>query len=160
MTVSLLGHTVAPLYVAGLGWVSREIACERFRPRYNGPPCNRCIRCHVLEDATPEECVFERDGAVANQAAVILFPAERSQWSHFGLNPSRIKSATAFSRQGYTLSRLRAGDYLAVAVDVSQSQAWQDSRFLEAAAAIATRVTLHWGAPSVQDLKLQQVTVR
>ena len=62
MTVSLLGHTVAPLYVAGLGWVSREIACERFRPRYNGPPCNRCIRCHVLEDATPEECVFERDG--------------------------------------------------------------------------------------------------
>jgi hypothetical protein len=104
--------------------------------------------------------VRDREGAVVAQSAVILFPAERSRWSHFGLNPSRIKSAVAVGREGYTLSRLRAGDYLVVATDVSQSSAWHDSRFLEAAAAVATPVTLSWGASTVLNLTLRQVTVR
>ena len=64
------------------------------------------------------------------------------------------------ARQGYALSSLRAGDYLVVAVDASLSEAWQDSRFLEAAATVATRLTLNWGVASVLDLKLQQVTMR
>jgi hypothetical protein len=110
--------------------------------------------------ATLSGVVHDRDGAVVNQSAVIIFPAERSQWSHFGMTPSRINSAIAFSREGYKLSHLRAGDYLVVAIDESQSQAWQDSRFLEAAAAVATPITLHWGVASVLDLTLQQVTVR
>ncbi len=104
--------------------------------------------------------VRDRDGAIVTQSAVILFPAERSRWSHFGLSPSRITSVVAVGRDGYTLSRLRAGDYLVVATDVSQSSAWQDSRFLEAAAAVATPVTLTWGASTVLNLTLRQVTVR
>jgi hypothetical protein len=104
--------------------------------------------------------VRDRDGAILTQSAVILFPVERSRWSHFGASPSRIKSAIAVGREGYTLSRLRAGDYLVVATDVSQSSAWQDSRFLAAAAAVATPVTLNWGATTVLNLTWRQVTVR
>jgi hypothetical protein len=104
--------------------------------------------------------VRDRDGAIVTQAAVILFPAERSRWSHFGLNPSRIKSAVAVGRDGYTLSRLRAGDYLVVATDVSQASAWQDSRFLEAAATVATPVRLSWGDTTELNLTWRQVIVR
>ena len=104
--------------------------------------------------------VHDRDGTIVPRAAVMVFPAERSQWSRFGLSPSRITSVVAAGREGYALPRLRAGDYFVVATDVSQSSAWQDSRFLEAAAAVATPVTLTWGASTVLNLTLRQVTVR
>jgi hypothetical protein len=43
---------------------------------------------------------------------------------------------------------------------MSQSSAWQDSRFLEAAAAVATPVSLTLGASTVLDLTRRQVIVR
>jgi len=110
--------------------------------------------------ATLRGVVRDRDGAVVPHAAVILFPADRRGWSHFGLSPSRIKSVLAADREGYTLSRLRAGAYLVVATDLAQASAWHDTRFLEAAAAVATPVTLDWGASTVLNLTRQQVIVR
>ena len=104
--------------------------------------------------------VRDSKGVTVREAAVILFPAERQLWSNFGLRPTRFRSATFFGDHGYRLTYLPAGEYLAIAVDAGQQLAWQDPRFLTAASALATRVTLDWGAKSVQDLALQQVVVK
>ena len=110
--------------------------------------------------ATISGVVNDAKGSVVREAAVILFPVDRSQWTHFGLRPSRIQSMTYFGNQGYQLPRVLAGEYYLVAVDAVVQDAWQDPRFLAAAAGVATRVSLDWGATSVQNLTLQQVIVK
>jgi hypothetical protein len=110
--------------------------------------------------ATLKGSVRNRDGTTVPNAAVILFPRQRSLWSGFGLSPSRIMSVVAEGPAGYVLSRIRAGEYLVVATDVSRSSAWHDSRFLEAAAVAATPVTLDWGASGVLNLVWQEIPVR
>jgi hypothetical protein len=67
---------------------------------------------------------------------------------------------TYFGSQGYQLPRVLAGEYYLLAVDAGVQDAWQDPRFLAAASAVATRVSLDWGATSVQNLTLQQVIVK
>src|SRR4029079_14635841 len=101
-----------------------------------------------------------RGGIIVTQSSVILFPADGALWTHLGLQPARIRSAISVGREGYRISRLRAGTYLAVATDLSQSSAWHDPRFLEAAAAVATPVTLSWGSAILSDLTLRSVTVK
>jgi hypothetical protein len=104
--------------------------------------------------------VHDRDGAVSNHASVALFPADSSQWIHFGINPPGIHSTLALGKEGYSFSRLRAGEYLAIATSVSPSLGSPDARFFEAASARATRVTLGWGESTVVNLTLQSVVVR
>lgn len=104
--------------------------------------------------------VRDAKGAIVRQAAVVLFPADGSQWSHFGLRPTLIRSVTYFGDAGYRISGLPGGEYLAIAVESAQQRAWRDSNFLSAAAPLATRVTLDWGAKAVQHLTLQQVVVK
>jgi hypothetical protein len=104
--------------------------------------------------------VRDRDGGSVSESAVIVFPKDSSRWKQFGLTPAHIRSTLAIGREGYRLSRLRAGEYLAVAVDVSQFNAWHDSRFLQAAAAVASPVTLAWGNSAVLNLTKQHVGVR
>ena len=110
--------------------------------------------------ATISGVVSDAKGSVVREAAVILFPVDRSQWTHFGLRPSRIQSMTYFGSQGYQLPRVLAGEYYLVAVDAGVQDAWQDPRFLAAAAGVATRVSVDWGATSVQNLTLQRVIVK
>jgi hypothetical protein len=104
--------------------------------------------------------VSDSKGSVVRESAVILFPVDRGQWSQFGLRPARIRSVTYFGNQGYQIPRVLGGDYYVVALDASLQDAWQDPRFLTAAAAVATRVSIDWGAVAVQNLTLQQVVVR
>jgi hypothetical protein len=104
--------------------------------------------------------VRDRDGVITNQASVTLFPADRSQWSHIGLNPPGIRSTVVLGKEGYKFSRLRAGDYLAVATTLSPSLGSPGARFFEAAAGRATRVTLGWGESTALNLTLQSVVVR
>ena len=103
--------------------------------------------------------VHDANGVQVSQAAVIIFPSERAQWTRFGLSPRRITSTVAVG-QGYQLTRLPAGEYFVIAVDAAMLDAWNDPRFFEAAAALSTRVTLSWGTSSIQDLTLRQVTIR
>jgi hypothetical protein len=110
--------------------------------------------------ATLTGAVVDREGAVVPHAAVILFPADRSQWNQFGLHPPNIKSVIAAGRDGYRLARLRAGEYFVIAIDGAQAHAWHDTRFLEAAATVATPVSIGWGSSTVLNLTLRQVTVR
>jgi len=92
-----------------------------------------------------------------SQAAVIAFPVERDQWSRYGLTPVRIMAAPMSATTGYQLRGLPAGDYYLVAVGLDQITAWQDPKFLERAAGVATRVRLDFNLPQVVDLKLARI---
>jgi len=96
--------------------------------------------------------VHQGPGLTAPNSSVVAFPAEREQWTGYGLTATRIK-ATAVSQAGaYSVKDLPAGDYYLVAVDASQSAAWKDPKWLESASRFATRVTLRWGDSVSQDL--------
>jgi hypothetical protein len=93
--------------------------------------------------------------ASPNGAAVIVFPAEPAQWSSYGLQPRRLRS-TAVSNDGSYQISVPAGDYLAVAVDGAEVDAWQDPKYLEAAARVATPITLGWGDTRPLNLMLRR----
>jgi Carboxypeptidase regulatory-like domain len=104
--------------------------------------------------------VRDRQGSVVRAGAVILFPVDRELWTRYGVTPLRIRTATFFAAGGYQLPRLMAGEYFAIAVEPSQARAWIDPRFFAAAAPQATKVTLEWGVPAVQDLTLRRVEIK
>jgi len=55
---------------------------------------------------------------------------------------------------------LPEGEYFAVAVDGSQHDAWTNPTFLEAASAVATRISLRWGDKKALDLQVSKVVVK
>jgi len=109
------------------------------------------------ETATLAGSVRDAAGAVVSRAAVMAFPVEKAQWSNYGLRPDRIKTARVTSANDYRLTRLPAGDYFVVAVDESQESRWQEPAFLEAAARVATRVSLAWGDTKMLDVTMAVV---
>jgi hypothetical protein len=102
--------------------------------------------------------VRDRQGrpAVSN-AAVICFPAEREQWSGYGVRPVRLRSVTVSTDGGYAIDGLPAGDYLLVAVDDAQGDAWQDPAFLAKVATSAAKASVGWDDEAVQSLTLLDV---
>jgi hypothetical protein len=46
---------------------------------------------------------------------------------------------------------------MAIAVSAQQVSAWQDAKFLERAAAVATRFTVQWGEARSLDLTLAAI---
>ncbi len=110
--------------------------------------------------ATLSGVVRDRQGTATREGAVILFPAERELWTRFGVDPPRIRVGTYFGTRGYQMTLLPAGEYYVIAVEPSHRNAWHDPRFFAAAAPLATRVTLAWGTPAVQDLTIRQVVIK
>lgn len=96
--------------------------------------------------------------ASVDSAAVILFPADRAGWTHYGFSPDRIKTTVVGTGGGFQFANMPAGNYLVVAVDRSRIRAWQDPAFLEAAARQATAVTVDWG--QTRSVELSLVTIR
>jgi hypothetical protein len=102
--------------------------------------------------------VRDRQGRPATStSAVICFPAEREQWSGYGVRPVRLRSVPVATDGGYTIDGLPAGDYLLVAVDVAHGDAWQDPAFLAKVATSATRASLGWDDEKAQSLTLLEV---
>jgi hypothetical protein len=93
------------------------------------------------------------------RSSVVAFPAEKRQWSRYGLTPLTIKAAS-FVGSRYTLTGLPPGEYFVVAVDAASGGAWRDPAWLEAASRVATRVTLEWDKPVTIDLPLSRVQVK
>jgi hypothetical protein len=89
-------------------------------------------------------------------AAVIAFPAEPAQWTNYGFQPRRIQAAAVTNSGTYQLS-VPAGDYYLIAVDGDRIDAWQDPRFLQAAASSATRVSVDWNETRSQALQVTEV---
>ena len=98
--------------------------------------------------------VTTADGRPVASAAVVAFPAESDQWTNYGFTPIRLKSVGIDTSGGYRVDGLPAGDYILIAIDSSQADAWQDPQFLEAASRAGTRVKLGWGDSATQDLRL------
>jgi hypothetical protein len=110
--------------------------------------------------ATLSGTVRDRQGVPVREAAIILFPTDRTQWTRYGLEPPRIRAVTCFGSRGYQMTRLVAGEYYAIALDTAMRDSWQDPRLFPTAALVATRVTLTWGTSSVKDLVIQRVTLQ
>jgi hypothetical protein len=93
----------------------------------------------------------------ADDAAVIVFPAERDQWSNYGLQPDRVKALATTNTGSYRFQSLPAGDYLVVAVHADLIDGWKDPSFLEKVSRLATRLTLAWNDNKTQDLRMSVV---
>jgi hypothetical protein len=96
-------------------------------------------------------------GAPAPGSVAIAFPAEREQWTGYGINPPRIRTAVADTSGAYRFSLLPAGEYFVIAVDEEEMDGWQDPQFLEQAQARAVRVAIGWGETKVQNLQVGRV---
>jgi hypothetical protein len=109
-------------------------------------------------DASPAKITGSVAGVASRPhgAAVIAFPAEPAQWTDYGFQPRRIQATAVTNGGTYQLS-VPAGEYYVVAVDGDQANAWQDPRFLRAAAPSATRVSVGWNDTRTQTLQVTEV---
>jgi hypothetical protein len=96
-----------------------------------------------------------RGAPVRDDAAVIIFPVTREQWTDYGLTPPRIRSVRSSPTGSYVIDSLPAGDYFLVAVDAMQAGAWTDPAFFERASASATRASVDWGERRLLSLTLK-----
>jgi protocatechuate 3,4-dioxygenase beta subunit len=95
--------------------------------------------------------VVDQQNAPVGEATVLVFPADPERW----YENSRATRATRPDQQGrWQLKGLPAGEYLAVARDYIEVDAWQDPEFLEALRKEATRVTIAEGAARSVPLKV------
>ena len=101
-----------------------------------------------------------RDAEGLASGVVIAFPVERERWVGYGLEPRRFRTAPAGLDGTFRVVDLPQGDYFLAAVDAKDINSWVDPKFLAAAAPLATRVTLKWGASITQDLKIVEVVVK
>ncbi len=104
--------------------------------------------------------VLDERGLPAANAMVIAFPVEREQWTHYGFTAPRLRAARTASNGTFRQTNLPAGEYFVAAIRVDQSADWRRAKFLEAASALATRVTLDWADTSNVGVKLVQVPVK
>jgi hypothetical protein len=116
----------------------------------------------VVITIDPDASPAKIGGSVANAAAhprgvaVIAFPAEPAQWTNYGFQPRRIQATSVTNNGTYQLN-VPAGDYYVVAVDGDRVNGWQDPRFLQAAVALATRVSVGWNDTRSQALQVMEV---
>lgn len=99
-------------------------------------------------------------GAPSGTGAVIAFSTDPARWSVYGFTSPRITSVQIGTTGAFTVQGFPAGEYFLIAVDDAQSGGWRDPKFLEAAAPLATRVTVGWGETKSSDLTIVTVKVR
>jgi hypothetical protein len=87
---------------------------------------------------------------------VVIFPADRQRWKE-QVNPRRARSTRTSKSGSYSIQGLPPGEYLLVAVGATSTREWQDPKFLEAAAPLATRVTILEGDKKTQDLRTSRL---
>jgi hypothetical protein len=99
-------------------------------------------------------------GGPAARARVIVFPAEREQWTQFGMNPPRVRSVVTDNLGLYRFEALPAGTYLLVGIPDARFADWRDPAFFERAAGQATRVAVDWGETESRELEARAVVMR
>jgi hypothetical protein len=149
LRISLGGSrfTVKSIAIDGVDYTTKPIEASILGPR------SEAVVTLTDRLTTVRGSVHDGRGPVTN-AAVLVFPAERIMWSRYGLRPARLRAAPLSGSSSFVIDGLPAGDYLAIAVGATQVSAWQDPKFLERAAAVATRFTLQWGEERSLDLSL------
>lgn len=97
------------------------------------------------------------NGRPESAGSVLIFPVDQAKWTSFGFDPLGIRTVTPDPQGSYEIRGLPSGEYYVIA---TRSSGWRDPQFLAAAQPLATRVTLRWGARTVQSLSVQQVRGR
>jgi hypothetical protein len=97
------------------------------------------------------------DGTPATEGFVILFPADHRTWIQTGMAQRRASVAGIGPTGNYTMPRLLPGTYLAVAAADAVAADRDDPTFIEAAARLATSVTITEGQPQSLDLTVVRV---
>jgi hypothetical protein len=93
------------------------------------------------------------DGNVDPDAMVVVFPADSTAWTNFGLNPRRMRSTRVAKRGTYTFTGLPPGEYVLAAVKEENLGSWQYPDMLEALSRLGNLVRLLEGDTRTQDLK-------
>jgi protocatechuate 3,4-dioxygenase beta subunit len=101
--------------------------------------------------------VRDSSGNAVVGASVLVFPADRAQWSNYGFLPARIKTVVTASNGTYRLASVPAGEYLIVATENTETVALPGPDFFQAAERFATRRTLAWGQSHNVDLVVSEV---
>ena len=88
---------------------------------------------------------------------VLVFPQQTARWTDHGPTPRRFRLARVASDGMYRLANLPADDYLVIALSSTVPPDWQDPKFLQKIAPLATHVTLADGEKKSQDVETRQV---
>jgi 5-hydroxyisourate hydrolase-like protein (transthyretin family) len=99
------------------------------------------------------------DAAGPTAAALIVFPTDPARWTNYGWRPTKILTSSAGTNGAFRFDRVLEGDYFIVAVDGTHQNDWTDPKFLDGAAAVASRVTIKWGETKTVDLAIAKVQV-
>jgi hypothetical protein len=83
-------------------------------------------------------------------AAVLIFPADRTAWTSFG-SGQRLKMVRPSPAGAFTITGLLAGEYFVAAIPEASVRAWEPE-FLQVLARAATRVHLNAGEKLTQNL--------
>ncbi len=150
----LLRSTSATLMIKSLTCGGRDCTDQPVDVSGGGDISNIVV---TVTNAAPNVTgtVTDKNGA-ATAGAIIAFPTDQEQWTHYGSAPARIRSVPANASGSYQLT-LPAGDYFVVAVPSARSDAWIDPEFLRRAASQAERVSLGWGEARSRDLVLNEI---
>jgi len=101
--------------------------------------------------------VRDSDGKPDPAAAVIVFSADRNDWSNFGETPRKMRSLKPTRAGNYRVVSLPPGDYYVAAVPDAQAGDWQDPRFLQALSRFASLVSVAKGEKKTQDVVTKSV---
>jgi hypothetical protein len=93
------------------------------------------------------------NGNADPDAMVVIFPADSTAWTGFGLNPRRMRSARVAKSGAYSFTGLPPGEYVVAAVKEENLDSWQYPDALEALSRLGTAVRLLEGDTRTQDLK-------
>jgi hypothetical protein len=101
--------------------------------------------------------VVSAGGRPDPDAIVLVFPADPKSWTNYGATPRRLKSARTRQAGEYNFNSLPPGSYYVVALPDEQAADWMDPAFLEAAARVATRITIEEGEQKTSHLRSQEL---
>jgi hypothetical protein len=90
-------------------------------------------------------------------AIVLVFPTDPQAWTNLSMSPRRMRSARTTRSGEYKLISLPPGDYYVVALPDEQAADWQDPKFMEMLARVATVVTIGEGEHRTQELVTREV---
>jgi uncharacterized protein (DUF2141 family) len=93
------------------------------------------------------------EGYADPDALIVVFPADSSGWTDYGLNSRRMRSARTTKTGAYTVTGLPSGDYCVAAIKEDAYGQWQDPQVLEELSRRGTQIRLADGEEKTQDLK-------
>jgi protocatechuate 3,4-dioxygenase beta subunit len=90
-------------------------------------------------------------------AAVVIFPADTTAWTEFGINARRLRMARPGQNGTFMFGSPPPGDYFIVAFREEYAVEWQDPAFLEQLSRVASRITLLEGERRTVDVAFHDV---